>query len=200
MAKTTDVQVTDNASAQLSQDLLARMAAGDRRSLSALVDLHGRGLRIFCARSLRVAHEAEDVVQDTFLAAWTHAARYDPARGAVATWLYRIALNLCLSRNRRATVRRFLGLDWDDTVAQPPSDRADATRSLAARQRLAQVRAEIAALPARQRHALLLRVVADLEVPAIAEVMGTGSGAVEQLLVRARAKLRSGAGAELDWE
>jgi len=62
---------------------------------------------------------------------------------------------------------------------------------MGARQELAIVRAGLDKLPERQRMALLLRAVADLDVPAIAEVMEASAGSVEQLLVRARRTLRA---------
>ncbi|WP_343227700.1 RNA polymerase sigma factor [Rhizobium laguerreae] len=62
---------------------------------------------------------------------------------------------------------------------------------IGARQELAIVRAGLNKLPERQRMALLLRAVADLDVPSIAEAMGTSAGSVEQLLVRARRTLRA---------
>jgi RNA polymerase sigma-70 factor (ECF subfamily) len=73
----------------------------------------------------------------------------------------------------------------------------DALRVLSARQDLAKVRRVVADLPDRQRQALLLQVVAGMETAEIAGVMGSGSGAVEQLLARARASLRARAGLEL---
>jgi RNA polymerase sigma-70 factor, ECF subfamily len=79
----------------------------------------------------------------------------------------------------------------DDVADILPDDAASATQSLAAKQRLAQVRASIATLPARQRMAILLTAVSEMEVAAVAAVMKTSTGAVEQLLVRARRSLRA---------
>jgi RNA polymerase sigma-70 factor (ECF subfamily) len=73
----------------------------------------------------------------------------------------------------------------------PTLDQPDAEMTVSGRSELALARIGILDLPRRQRMALLLRVVADLDVPAIAEVMGTSSGSVEQLLVRARRALRA---------
>lgn len=174
-----------------ARHLVAAMATGDRTALSRLITLYGRGVQIYCARALRRAHEAEDITQETFLRAWGHAARYDPAKAAVSTWLYRIAVNLCIDRNRRHALRRFIGLDLGDDTPDALAEEVPADRGLAARQTLAQVRQHIAALPDRQRQALLLRVVAGMDTAEIAAVLGSGSGAVEQLLVRARVSLRA---------
>ena len=183
----------ETASATEAKTLLARMAQGDRSALARLIDLYGRGLQIYCARALHQPNDAEDAAQEVFLKTWTAASRYDPTRAAVSTWLYRIAVNHCTDRNRRSRFRCFLGLDsapglLDET---PGTD-----RTVSARQSLAAVRAAIATLPDRQRQALLLRVIAEMDTGTIAETLGTTSGSVEQLLVRARASLRHSTGAD----
>ncbi len=141
---------------------------------------------------LRDAAEAEDVAQETFLRVWRAAGRFDPARASAATWICRIALRLCIDRSRRSALRRFLGLEAaPDPAPDPADDTPGAEAALAARQDLARARAALRALPERQRRALLLRAAGGLSVPEIAAVLGLGPGAVEQLLVRARAGLRT---------
>ena len=168
--------------------LLMRVAMGDQAALARIIDRHGRGLRLFAARLLGSASDAEDIVQDVFVAAWKHAARFDPDKGRATTWLYRIAANRCIDARRRRSFRVFIGLEAvEDGVAgeEPAAD----TR-VGARQELAIVRRGLLGLPERQRMALLLRAVADLDVPEIAAVMGTSIGSAEQLLVRGRRALR----------
>ena len=168
--------------------LLMRVAMGDQAALARIIDRHGRGLRLFAARLLGSASDAEDIVQDVFVAAWKHAARFDPDKGRATTWLYRIAANRCIDARRRRSFRVFIGLEAvEDGVAgeEPAAD----TR-VGARQELAIVRRGLLGLPVRQRMALLLRAVADLDVPEIAAVMGTSIGSAEQLLVRGRRALR----------
>lgn len=140
------------------------------------------------ARYLHRHDEAEEVVQDVFVRAWRHAHRYDPARAKVKTWLYRIAVNLCIDRQRRFAFRHFVGLD--DDVPEVPDPQPGVAERLEDRHRLAAVRKAIAALPARQRMALLLSTVGELDSTDVAAAMETSRGAVEQLLVRARRALR----------
>ncbi|MHC2792696.1 DNA-directed RNA polymerase specialized sigma24 family protein [Mesorhizobium jarvisii] len=71
-------------------ELLARIAGGNQSALSELIARHGRGLRMFAARYLGNAGDAEDVVQEVFVTVWKQAARFDPAKGRASTWLYRI--------------------------------------------------------------------------------------------------------------
>ncbi len=170
------------------ENILVRVASGEQAALARLIDRHGHGLRVFAARYLGSVAEAEDVVQDVFVSVWKHAARFDPAKGRASTWLYRITANRCIDARRRRSLRVFIGLDdLHDLVAD---DDPGADARLGARQELAIVRDGLSRLPERQRMALLLRAVAGLGVPAIAEVMGASAGSVEQLLVRGRRGLR----------
>jgi RNA polymerase sigma-70 factor (ECF subfamily) len=168
--------------------LMAALARGDRAAMAGLIQRHGPGLRRFLAGMLTTPHEAEDLAQETFLRVWAAAARYDPGLAAPSTWIYRIALRLAIDRNRRTGFRRFLGLE---AAPEPQDDSPGAEATLAARQALAQARAGLATLPDRQRRALLLRSVAGMTTAEIAATLGISPGAVEQLLVRARAGLRS---------
>jgi RNA polymerase sigma-70 factor (ECF subfamily) len=168
--------------------LLLRIASGDQAALARIIDRHGRGLRLFAIRLLGSAGDAEDIVQDVFVAAWKHAARFDPQKGRASTWLYRIAANRCIDQRRRKSFRAFIGLDA--MPDEPAVDEPAADAQLGARQELAIVRGGLSALPERQRMALLLRAVADMDVPDIAAVMGVSVGSAEQLLVRGRRALR----------
>lgn len=169
--------------------LLARVAAGEQLALRQLIDRHGRGLRLFARRYLGGSEEAEDVVQDVFISIWKNANRFDPSKGRATTWIFRIAANRCIDVRRWRKFRIFIGLE--DAHERFPSEAPDVDAWMGARQELAIVRAGLDKLPERQRMALLLRAVADLDVPAIAEVMEASAGSVEQLLVRARRTLRA---------
>jgi len=183
--------VSDLSPPEQAQALVASMAAGDRSALAGLIRLYGRGIESFAARTLGNVADAEDVAQEVFLRAWRLAHRYDPAKAAVSTWLYRIAVNLCIDQRRRRGLRQFLGLDTPELGDGPVDPAPDVEQQTDARQRLAQLTPALQALPQRQRMALLLKVVAELDTAAVAAALGTSPGAVEQLLVRARGGLRA---------
>lgn len=169
--------------------LLAQVAEGEQLALRQLIDRHGRGLRLFAGRYLGGSHEAEDVVQDVFISVWKNAKRFDRSKGRATTWIYRIAANRCIDVRRWRKFRTFIG--FEEAHERFPSLDPDADAWMGVRQELAIVRAGLDKLPERQRMALLLRAIADLDVPAIADVMGASAGSVEQLLVRARRTLRA---------
>ncbi len=175
--------------------LMRDIAAGREPALARLIALYGRGLTLYASRFLSSPSEGDEVVQEAFLKVWQTAARYDPDRAAVSTWLYRITANLCIDRQRRGRFWRFFARhDIADLADEMPDDAPDAPTTVAARQRLAQIRRAIAALPGRQRQAILLTAVAGMDSREIAAIMDTNQGAVEQLLVRARRSLRAQTG------
>jgi len=166
-------------------------------------------LLAYCYRMLGSAHDAEDLVQDTFLRAWRARERYDEARASLRTWLYRIATNACLTALEKQSRRPLpsglvapreadapFALDAEITWLQPLPDAMVATSDPAATVvergslRLAFV-AALHHLSARQRGALILREVLGFSAAETAEVLGITVAAVNSSLQRARARLRT---------
>ncbi len=83
-------------------DLLRRVAAGDRWALQRLMDRHGRAMLALAERTTGNAADADELVQETFLKVWTMAPRWRADGGALfSTWLYRVVLNASLDLRRR---------------------------------------------------------------------------------------------------
>lgn len=113
------------------ETLIRQMAGGDE---GALLELHVRYARLLYALGHRMLRQNDDVdscVQDAFMNAWRHAARFDPSRARVKTWLVSIAHHRFLQQLRD---RPDVGLeleDWDQpTPAPDPTDRVLAARAL----------------------------------------------------------------------
>jgi RNA polymerase sigma-70 factor, ECF subfamily len=155
-------------------------------------------------------HEAEDLVQETYLRAWRAFDRFE-GRSSVRTWLYRIATNVCLTaldRRRRRPLPSGLGPPSPDPHApvEPSSgevlwlepvpddlvvdERGDPAEVVAARHgvRLALV-AGLQVLPPRQRAAFILCEVLAVPAARAAELLDVSAVAVKSLLQRARARL-----------
>jgi len=170
------------------EELLSRVAAGDPAAVRALVGRKLPRLLALAGRMLGDGPEAEDVAQDAFLRVWKQAPKWRPGAAKFDTWLHRVALNLCYDRLRR---RRELAF------AEPP-ERADEgpapDRGLQAMDTGRRVAAAMAALPDRQREAIVLCHYQELGNIEAAAVMGISVEALESLLGRGRRGLRTALG------
>lgn len=170
---------------ETDEDLLARIARNDSVAVREMV---GRKLPRVLALAVRILGdraEAEDIAQETFVRIWRQAPRWETGRARFDTWLYGVALNLCRDRLRR---RR------DVYIAEPPDmvdpgplpdhalDESDTVRA---------VESALAALPERQREAIVLQYYQELSNIDAAAVMGISVEAVESLLARGRRSLRA---------
>ena len=179
------------------------------RPIEQELESHRRALTGYCYRMLGSGSEAEDAVQETMVRAWRAADRLEE-RGALKSWLYRIASNVCFDM-LQGPQRRALAMDlgpasaadgalgaglpesaWiqpiaDSRVLPPeadPAEVADQRETL----RLAFV-AALQHLPPRQRAVLVLREVLRWQAAEVAELLGTSVASVNSALQRARATL-----------
>jgi RNA polymerase sigma-70 factor (ECF subfamily) len=173
--------------------LLARIDEQEPGAVREMVARKLPRLLALATRMLGDRDEASDVAQEVFIRIWKQASRWQSGQARFDTWLHRVALNLCYDRLRR---RHEVPLD-DDTPepadhAPLPEDQLDDTA------RSARIAAALAALPARQREALVLQYYQELSNMEAAAVMGISVDALESLLSRARRTLRSRLVAERD--
>ncbi|MEU8639450.1 RNA polymerase subunit sigma-70 [Amycolatopsis sp. NPDC048633] len=170
-----------------------------------------RELLAHCYRMAGSAHDAEDLVQDTYLRAWRSYAGFED-RASIRSWLYKIATNVCLTalepRRNRVLPSGLTGpyggpdrrptpvapgeVSWleplPDAWIAPPSDEPSAVVIARESLRLALI-AGLQHLPARQRAILILREVLAFSAAETAEILGTTTAAVKSGLQRARARL-----------
>src|SRR6516164_9035854 len=182
----------------------------DSETFQRLVEPYVSELRVHCYRILGSVPDAEDVLQETLMAAWRGLPRFEQ-RSSLRVWLYRIATNRCLnalrSRARRPEELRSMTEPPEPTrradpiwvepypdtlldgrhplVALGPEVRYEATESMA----LGFV-AALQHLPPRQRCVLVLRDVLGLPADEVAGMLDTTEGSVKGALQRARATLR----------
>jgi RNA polymerase sigma factor (sigma-70 family) len=172
-------------------ELLERVSARDAGAVREMVTRKLPRLLALAARMLNDRAEAEDVAQDAFLRLWKQAPRWQRGNARVDTWLHRVAMNLCYDRLRR---RREVVTDDLPESHEPldPSPLPDERLERASDAK--RVADALAALPARQREALVLQYYQELSNAEAAEVMGISIEALESLLSRARRTLRSNLG------
>jgi RNA polymerase sigma-70 factor (TIGR02960 family) len=194
----------------LGDATLARARAGDEDAFRELTDPHRRELQVHCYRILGSLQDAEDLVQETLLAAWRSLEGFE-GRASVRSWLYRIATNRCLNalraRSRRPREVQAMGDSPEPTGRTEPvwlepypdvllEDIADRSPGPAARFE-ARESIELAfivalqGLPPRQRAALVLRDVLGFRTAEVAEMLDTGEASVKGALQRARAAVNA---------
>ncbi len=168
-------------------ELMAAVARGEGTAFATLLERHLERVRAIAWRMLGSADAADDVAQDVFLRIWTRPQTYDPARGRFAAWLSRVAANACIDRLRRNEPGQL-----DDAAEEWLADPApDPERRTMQAETAARVRAAIAALPERQRLAVVLSHDLGHTNIEIARIMDTTVEAVESLLGRARRRLKT---------
>jgi RNA polymerase sigma-70 factor (ECF subfamily) len=196
--------------AQIPPDEIRRIASNPQ-GFGELTEPYRRQLQIHCYRILGSLHEAEDMVQETFIKAWKHIGTYE-GRASFRSWLYKIATNTCLDFLDSKRSRRLLPfqtnpasdphspilpptpeLTWlepfpdewlEDRTAINPEARYSQSESIS----LSFLTA-LQVLPARQRAVLILRDVLDFSAIETAEVLELTVSSVNSALNRARKTL-----------
>jgi RNA polymerase sigma-70 factor (TIGR02960 family) len=198
-------------SSPVKADLISRARAGDDDAFRALAEPYQRELQVHCYRMLGSFQDAEEVLQETLLAAWQGIKRFE-GRASIRTWLYKIATNRCLNARRSASRRPAKA--WDvpgvelleptrmgevtwlepfpdallDVASDPPlgpEGRYARTESIA----LAFVTA-LQLLPPRQLAALVVCDVLGFDAGEAAAVLESTVDSVNSALKRARASLQ----------
>jgi RNA polymerase sigma-70 factor, ECF subfamily len=183
------------AAAAADAELIERARARDEAALRAIMQANNRRLYRLARGILRNDSEAEDVVQETYMRAFTH---LDGFRGesGLSTWLSRIAINEALGRVRKRKVHVELGELPEATLeAQiikfPVSCAAgDPEKSMAQREIQRVVEHAVDELPDMFRMVLIARVMEGMNVEETAELLGVKPETVKTRLYRARAMLR----------
>lgn len=174
--------------------LMARMAAKDEAALGLFYDRFANPLFSLAMRVLRNEREAEEVVQDAFLAAWRQAGSFDGGRGSVFTWLVGITRNKCIDRLRKSERRLPAAVPAPlEGAPEHETPSPDPDPAAAARQReiSSQVRQIVRELPEPQRRALELAFFEGLTHSEIAEQLSEAVGTIKSRIRLAMEKLRT---------
>ena len=173
------------AESSMDDDLLLRIAKGDQRAFRQLMQRHGKPMLALAQRVTGSSEDADEIVQESFLKVWRTAQRWEVGGAAAfSTWFYRVVLNACLDRRRRAPTAPLE--DFDEPV-DPSPDGSDLTL---VRQRRGVIVEALDELPSRQREAVWLCYFAEISGPEAAKMLGLSLSALEALLVRGRRGLK----------
>ena len=188
----------------LCRNRLARAQRGDESAFAQLTDPYRRELQLHCYRILGSLQDAEDLLQETLLAAWRGLEQFE-GRSSLRAWLYTIATNRCLNalrdRDRRPQLvhaaQNYSEVSWLEPypdrllegivdAAPGPDARYEAKEAVA----LAFV-SGLQHLVPRQRAVLVLRDVLGFHADEVAEMLAISSASVTSALQRARGALEA---------
>ena len=173
--------------------LMLRVREGDAASFALLLERHRAPVIRFLYRMVQNQAVAEELAQEAFLRVYRARARYEPT-ARFTTWLFRIATHLALNslRDRRSgKYNESLDEEAGETPSRQLADRRPTIeQKLLDRARLDEVRRAVAALPDKQRAAVLMHKYEEMEYSQIARVLECSESAVKSLLFRAYETLR----------
>ena len=159
-------------------ELLAAHVAGDRYAFAELFHRHQRQLHRLARLSSRSPEDAADALQDAMLSAHRSAGSFRQD-AAVSSWLYRIVVNACLDRLRRAKAQPTTPLD----DIYPVADRTSQVETAILVQRA------LMRLPVEQRAAVVAVDMQGYSIADTAKMLGVAEGTVKSRCARARARL-----------
>jgi RNA polymerase sigma-70 factor, ECF subfamily len=165
--------------------LVRQCLAGDTSAFDVLVERHRRQVYQVCYRFVNNHEDASDLAQDAFLRAY-RALHTFKGNSAFSTWLYRVAINVCLNRvsAKQAPTEPLDQREHQDVRGELPD------REVLRQEQAATVRAAIARLPKKQRATMILRMYHELPHDEIAAILGSSVGAVKANFFHALANLK----------
>jgi RNA polymerase sigma-70 factor, ECF subfamily len=177
--------------------LVERAKSGDQSAFRAIMDQHNRRLYRVARAVMKDDSEAEDVVQETYLRAFSNLAKFR-GESSLATWLTRIALNEAMGRKRKQRITVTLEsveTAQEDTSAQiiqfpAMSTETDPERSAAQREIRILLERAMDALPEAFRLVFVMRDVEEMSIEETATYLGIRPETVKTRLHRARRLLR----------
>lgn len=168
------------------EELLVRISGRDHEAFATLVRRHTEHFYRLAARITGSPTEAEEVVQEAFLTIWRNPRAWDPGRGSrFSTWLYRVVVNRALKSRRHVDPVNYL------EFSEVQSEERSQQELLEQREEQLALERALLKLPPRQRAALMLCFYEGLSNQEAADALGVRLKALQSLIVRGKAKLRT---------
>ena len=172
------------------ESLVQETLAGSQASFQLLVERYQERLFALARHYTRNPVEIEDLVQDTFLKAFTHLDTFQ-RQSSFFTWLYRIAVNTILDGLKRRGRSPVRAVEDPEILASPEPTRISGPSADMEREEIARItHAVLDELPEIFRTVLVMREFEDLSYQDIADMLQISIGTVESRLFRARAKFK----------
>ena len=158
--------------------LLERVRERDSGALEALYNETSRVMYSLAHRVLNDREDAEEVILDVYQQVWNAAARYDPVRGTVLSWLAVMTRNRAIDRVRQSNLRRTREFHIEEPVDTPSENPAPELQTILEQQRVL-VRRAMDELAPEQREAIELAFYSGLSHSEVAETLGAPLGTVK---------------------
>ena len=175
-------------------ELMLRVKDGDGASFAILLEKHRSPVVHFLYRMVQNQAIAEELAQEAFLRVYRSRGSYEPT-AKFTTWLFRIATHLALNslrdRKHERSEERLDKYPGDVPPRQVPDRSPSVEQTMVYEARFEEVRRAIAALPHKQRAAVLMHKYEEMEYSQIAKVLNCSESAVKSLLFRAYEALRA---------
>jgi RNA polymerase sigma-70 factor (ECF subfamily) len=189
--KTTTAERPDESAEISDAQLIRQFKDGRQAAFDQLVIRHQRRIYAITRRMTGSHDDADDLAQETFLAAYRAMERFDERQSFIA-FISRIAINLCINHLRRR--RRWLKIQTQrpEEAARASTGRvhSDLGEQMERDEMMARLQEAIAALPPEQKAVLVLKVYEEMSYREIASTLKISPGTVMSRLSRARERLR----------
>ena len=179
------VNVLTRSAAMTDEEVVSRVIAGDTPLFEVLMRRHNERVYRAARAILRDDREAEDVMQEAYVNAYTHLAQFD-GRAKFSTWLTKIAVYEALLRAKRLARYDFLDDHAESDAMMPTTPSPDPERQAFGSELRGLIEHAIDALADGYREVFMLRQVEGLSTAETAEVLGVSEDVVKTRLTRAR--------------
>lgn len=168
-------------------NLIRAIGNGDQEAFKSLIVRYQKPLLNFIYRYVGDRHTAEDLTQEVFLRVYQAAPRFEP-RARVSTWIFKIAVNLCINELKMDQRRSKLVQDLRETADLNAHSTLGAT--VENREMEQRIMEALNNLPQSQRIAIILKLFEGMSYKKIATITETSVSSVESLIFRARTRLK----------
>jgi RNA polymerase sigma-70 factor (ECF subfamily) len=169
--------------------LIVQAVSGNPEAFGQLVREYQDRLFTTVIHIVHCRADAEDIVQDAFVQAYVKLGSFK-GKSSFYTWLYRIAVNMALSRGRRMRARRSVERPREGTGEEPHDPNGSPSERLEREEHAGEIRIALESLSEEHRAILVLRGVEGFDYETIAQILNLSPGTVRSRLHRARTQLR----------